>query len=300
MKVDIIITCHNRKPKTLRCLDCLFQAVDAYNSRHAEPITSHVYLTDDGCTDGTAQSVISRFSNHHITIVSGDGNLYWAGGMRKAWQQAIHDHQDSDFFLLANDDTYALPSLFDELLEAHRFCLSHYNACGIYSGVTCEPENTDIISYSGDRYDAKGRLSRLNPTGEPQRVDITNANMLLVPRQVVDDIGIFYSGYLHGAADNDYALQANRHGHPALITSHACALCTYDHTPEREVCKTLAAMTLKERKRYFANPVHSDHDYLVMIKRNFPKRYPLTWIVRKIRFYLPQLYFKINQIRGIY
>lgn len=47
-------------------------------------------------------------------------------------------------------------------------------------------------------------------------VDLTNANILLVPKVVVDKIGIFYEGYKHGRANNDYSLLARRKGIPVL------------------------------------------------------------------------------------
>lgn len=56
-------------------------------------------------------------------------------------------------------------------------------------------------------------------------VDLTNANVLLVPKEVVDKIGIFYEGYKHGCADNDYSMLVRRTGIPVLITPGACGTC---------------------------------------------------------------------------
>lgn len=63
----------------------------------------------------------------------------------------------------------------------------------------------------------------------PQMVDHTNANILLVPKEVVDRIGIFYEGYKHGCVDNDYSLLARRKGISVLITPGACGTCENDH-----------------------------------------------------------------------
>lgn len=54
MHIAVIITCHNRKEKTLHCLTNLFEAKKAYG--HNE-VRLAVFLTDDGCTDGTAEAV---------------------------------------------------------------------------------------------------------------------------------------------------------------------------------------------------------------------------------------------------
>lgn len=300
MNIAVILTCHNRREKTIRSLSCLFAAADAYNSSANEKISLSVYLTDDGSTDGTAEAVRQAFTNRKIVIIPGDGNRYWAGGMRLAWSEAMKKEEATDFYLLLNDDTYVFPSVFGELISTHRYCIDTFGKPGIYSGITCDENDESTITYSGDVFDAQRRLTRLGPAAEPQHVDITNANALLVPKSVVDDIGIFYSGYTHSCADNDYAIQANRHGHPALITANVCAYCENDHKNAKDETMKLAGMSYAERKKYLSHPLHSDPEYLEYIRRNFPKQYPITWTLRKIRLICPKLYIKINKLRGIY
>lgn len=45
-----------------------------------------VYMTNDGCTDGTPESVKQLYP--HVNVIDGEGGLYWSGGMRKAWVNA--------------------------------------------------------------------------------------------------------------------------------------------------------------------------------------------------------------------
>ena len=81
--IAVLLTVHNRKEKTLRCLHDLFvqESVEGY--------TIDVWLTDDGCTDGTPEVIVQRWADVHI--VKGDGNLYWNRGMYTAWQKP-HPH----------------------------------------------------------------------------------------------------------------------------------------------------------------------------------------------------------------
>ena len=88
MHIAVIITCHNRKEKTLHCLTNLFEAKKAYG--HNE-VRLAVFLTDDGCTDGTAEAVDQLFDRHEIHIIKGDGSLYWPGGMRAARREALKE-----------------------------------------------------------------------------------------------------------------------------------------------------------------------------------------------------------------
>ena len=89
MKIAVLITCHNRKAKTVACLHALF-ANDLPKDYSLE-----IFLVDDGSTDGTEQAVRGRYPK--VNIIKGDGNLYWNGGMRVAFADAIE--QGFDIFL---------------------------------------------------------------------------------------------------------------------------------------------------------------------------------------------------------
>lgn len=296
MHIAVIITCHNRKEKTLHCLTNLFEAKKAYG--HNE-VRLAVFLTDDGCTDGTAEAVDQLFDRHEIHIIKGDGSLYWAGGMRAAWREALKEKERWDYYLLVNDDTYAFDNLFTEMIEAHRYCLRTFKRPGLYSGVTCAQGQPNVITYGGDCEDWLCRLHRMKPNGQPQLVDEANANLLIVPAIVVDEIGIFYDGYVHGSADYDYSRLARRNNIPVLITAHTCGECEYDHDSMGQEANKLFSMSLSERRRYLNAPLHSDAEYLLYIRRNMPLRLPITLFLRKTRLYFPHIYYMFNRFRGI-
>ena len=74
MKIAILMTCHNRRETTLRCLRGL-------------PSDVEVYLVDDGSTDGTDEAVKATFPK--VNVIRGTGNLYWAKGMELAWKTCL-------------------------------------------------------------------------------------------------------------------------------------------------------------------------------------------------------------------
>lgn len=299
MNIAAIYTCFNRKEKTLESLRSLFQSIDNYNSLFRENVNVFVYLTDDGCTDGTADAVKREFSDKDIHILQGDGHLYWAGGMRLAWSKAFERHSEWSYYLLLNDDTVINQNCIHELLESERYCQSMYGLFGIISGITCSSNDENVITYGGDIIANKftGRQIRLGKSSVPQLVDITNANILLVPSPVVEKIGIFYEGYIHSGADNDYSMAARKKGIPVLITSNVCGKCDNDHHDLDTDSSRIMKMTLKERRAYYYHPLHSIKDYLVFIRRNMPIRYPFSWLFCMIRLFFPKLYFTINEIR---
>lgn len=80
----VLLTVHNRKTKTLKCLQQLYTQI---------PIKGYqvdVYLTDDGCTDGTPEAISQEFPQVHI--IHGDGKLFWNRGMYTAWQEAAKNN----------------------------------------------------------------------------------------------------------------------------------------------------------------------------------------------------------------
>lgn len=299
MNIAIILTCHNRKDKTVGCLKSLRGAIAHYNEIHSDRdcIFFEIFLTDDGCTDGTADAVSVLFSSKHLQVVKGDGNLYWAGGMRKAWEESRRNHSLWDFYLLLNDDTVLFNSAFDQLIEAHEYALKNYGKSGIYSGICCDAENRNETTYGGDvwvnRLTARSR--RLEPTGKPQVCDMTNANILLVSKDIVDRIGIFCEGYQHAIADYDYSIQAKKHGIPVLVTAKFCGECSNDHGNQSDLAKKIISMTLKERKVYYRHPLHSNNDYLLFIRRNAPLRYPLVILGRFFNVYFPKYYYGLRK-----
>ena len=105
-QLAVLITCYNRRQSTLSCLEALY-------NQSVEDVKLDVYLVDDGCTDGTGEAVRSRFPE--VRVVAGDGNLYWCGGMRVAFSEAMKG--DYDYYFWLNDDTVLLPGALQGLLE---------------------------------------------------------------------------------------------------------------------------------------------------------------------------------------
>lgn len=70
--IAVLLTVHNRKEKTLNCLRRL------YSQEKIDQYVVDVFLTDDGCTDGTSMAVKEEFPN--VNIINGDGTLFGIEG----------------------------------------------------------------------------------------------------------------------------------------------------------------------------------------------------------------------------
>lgn len=191
--VAVLLTVFNRKNKTLECLKHLY---------HQLPIQGYqvnVYLTDDGCTDGTPEAVVSQYPKVHI--IHGSGNLFWNRGMYTAWQEAAK--KDYDFYLWLNDDTNVYSNMLISLLNAS----SIKEDKSIIVGAT--------KSLDGENITYGGRLSNgkiPTPDGELTPVSHFNGNIVLVPRYVYNKLGNLDYYFTHSKGDFDYGLRASKVG----------------------------------------------------------------------------------------
>ncbi len=65
-QIAVLITCFNRRELTLRCLRSLFA------QRTPDGYALNVFLTDDGCSDGTGDAVRRVFPQ--VAVLAGDGD----------------------------------------------------------------------------------------------------------------------------------------------------------------------------------------------------------------------------------
>lgn len=202
IKTAVLLTVFNRRDITLQGLLSLYQAIEYLGGDYHFDI----YMTDDGCTDGTDDAVRREFPE--VRIIQGDGKLYWSGGMRKAWQSAINSGIDYDFYLWFNDDAM----LYEKSLHT---MFQSYNMSGentIISGAFCD--SNGFPSYGGR--DKKNKL--LEPQGTLQKIFLMNGNIVLVPRIIVKDIGIIDDAFTHSFGDWDFGCRAIKKGYTVLLT----------------------------------------------------------------------------------
>lgn len=267
-RIATILTCHNRCAKTVASLKSLVASLNKYNNENNEQIYIEVFLTDDGCTDCTVSKVNKYFASIiPVHIIPGDGNRFWAGGMRDAWSEA--QKQEWDYYLLLNDDTVVKDNVFSELLNTHIYCLEHYSKEGVYSGITCIPGDETQITYGGEMF---------GPINFYANQAFT---LQIIHRCVIYSMLIFcwyhsplfiileYSTISMLMALRTMIIQWKQEYHdiPVLITANVCGECENDHPDADVVEKVFRKMSLLERIHFFKNPLHSSSDYLYFVRR---------------------------------
>ena len=192
------MTFHNRKESTLKCLKSL------YSAQHVDSQFS-VYACDDGSNDGTTEAIQEQFPS--VKIIQGDGTLFWNRGMLKVWEVAVQ--QDYDYYLWLNDDTIVHEEFWQEML----YCMSMSSVPAVISGLI-EDSNTGKIIYGGTR--ESGELIQLSD--EPYPIRNLNGNMVLVPREVVNTVGLLDPRLHHDLGDVDYGYRVIAAGYRLLTT----------------------------------------------------------------------------------
>lgn len=211
------MTVHNRREITLKGLQTLYNAIA--NTR--EDYNFDIFMTDDGCTDGTRDAVMHSYPSVHI--VDGDGNLFWNQGMIKAWN-AASSYDDYDYYLWFNDDV----DLYVDSLRNLLITSKKHDDQSIIVGSMCDPNDKSLITYSGH----DENLRRINDCAEEMECFATNGNLLLIPRIIYKKIGTNDVVFHHCEGDLDYGLRARKAGFVNYVAAGIFGECArHDNTP---------------------------------------------------------------------
>jgi GT2 family glycosyltransferase len=276
MKIAILLTTFNRRDKTIACLQSIEAQVLASDT------FLEIYLTDDNSSDGTAEAVRILFPG--VKLFQGTGSLYWAGGMRNSWRQALR--ADVDQYLLLNDDTILYPDAITRLL-AYNVQVDQEEERAICIGNTCD--EAQKITYGGKRLMSKFSVKSSFVYSDNSFVacDMGNANIMLVPDHVVKKIGILSDAFTHGIADYDYTLKARKAGIIILTAPGFLGLCKHDHANNWKA----SGSAFKERLEFLKSPKGlAYHEYLSFTWDHFPVSYPIAYIKLWLKTCFPILW----------
>lgn len=276
-KIAVLLTCHNRRSKTLLALEALYkQKLDLKYSLH-------VYLVDDGSTDGTALAVQDKFPS--VRIIDGNGSLFWNQGMRLAWKTASYV-SSYDFYFWLNDDTILYQDGLEELLECFYQALELDGKESLITGACCAESGRKNFSYGG-----RSDFGPVIPSGKLQKCKYINGNAVLIPKGIYRDLGNLSSDYTHGMGDFDYGLRAQKAGFNCYTSRRYMAVCP----PNEGIARWCNPATpLRERLRLINSPQGLNLKEYNRFRR---KHWGYKWIFFAIKAYIkvlyPSLYFKM-------
>lgn len=218
MKIAILLTCFNRKAKTLACLEAVYKALAL-----VPEIEPTIFLVDDGCTDGTGTAVLSAFPS--VQVLKGTGHLYWNGGMRLAFSEALA--KQFDYYLWLNDDTLVYDTAFKNLVDSIEQVKTRSSAPYILVGSTQDDE-TKKLSHGGTRREGglhPFKFALIAPQDALLECDTFNGNFVCISHKAATVLGNLDTNYIHAFGDYDYGFRAAKKGVPMYILPGFIGTC---------------------------------------------------------------------------
>jgi GT2 family glycosyltransferase len=272
--IAVLLTCHNRKEKTLACLTALYSCIKS------KDYVFKVFLVDDGSTDGTAQAIKDKFPQVHV--IEGNGNLFWNRGMRLSWETA-YKTQEYDFYLWLNDDTMLDLTALIELLECSEEALKKDNQPAIISGACRKNDDENEFSYGGRTEECP-----VVPNGVLQKCKYINGNAVLVPNKIYQKLGNLSPDYTHGMGDYDYGLRAINAGLYCYTTKTFIAVCDVNEEIQGWCNPNVS---LKKRWQQFKSPIGLNiNEYIVFRKKFWGYKWISFTFKAFIKMLIPRIY----------
>lgn len=226
MKILVLLTCFNRKDKTIKCIETL---------REQENYDWKFIVVDDNSTDGTSEA-LENYDN--LIFIHGSGNLFYSQGMRLAIERGKKElNEGYDFVLMVNDDVVFYKDSIRKLIS---YLNDDY---GIMVGAT---EYNGELSYGGVIRNSYFRPSyKMVMSGEKKiTCDTFNANCVLIPASIFRMLDNIDSAYHHAMGDYDYGLEAGRKGVTIYVSNFFVGTC-----PRNSIIGTWSDRSLSRRQR---------------------------------------------------
>jgi GT2 family glycosyltransferase len=215
--VYVIILNWNNYEDSKRCLDSL---------RAATYPNLRVMVVDNGSADGSGERL--QADSPDLRFVFNDKNLGFSRGCNVGIRAALEDEHCAYVLLLNNDAVVSAHFLERavEIAEADR-------RIGMVGGKIFQAPDSDVLSYAGgyvSRWRGQtvvrgfGEVDR-GKFEEPCEVGFIIGALLLIKREVLEQVGLLPEEYFFGVEDLDYSLMVQRRGYklyyvPQFIAYH--------------------------------------------------------------------------------
>jgi GT2 family glycosyltransferase len=207
--VAVVVLSWNGREDTLACLRSL-AALDA-----PEPL---VIVVDNGSSDGTADAVREAFPG--VELIETGANLGFAGGNNAGITRALE--RGASHLLVLNNDIEVDPGFVNALVEeaarrpdAGALCstILFADPPGLiwFAGASFDPHSGYNGRQRGYREPDDGRY------GEVVETDRACGAAMLVPRAVLEAVGLFAEEFFLYVEDTDWSLRARAAGYKLYV-----------------------------------------------------------------------------------
>ncbi|MBU1120221.1 glycosyltransferase family 2 protein [Patescibacteria group bacterium] len=236
MKVYFLIPTRNRKEKLFACL----HSIGKQTYKDIE-----IVVVNDGSTDGTGEDLANDFKN--ITVLQGDGELWWTGAMRMGVSYLLPQLMDDDFVLIQNDDTYMEPDFVQTLID-------EYKSTKAIIGTTVKDKASGKLIYNAHKIvHGSFRTTIVDSQEELLETDTISGRGVLIPSKVFRKIGNFSKLFPQYAADYDFFCRAKQAGFKLLVSTKAISYSTSNTPNLSKRIKLKEKISIKDVWQLFTN-----------------------------------------------
>lgn len=218
--VFCVVPVHNRVEITKRFLG--FLSAQDYPALH-------VVVIDDGSTDGTAD-LLAQSSHLNLTVLRGDGTLWWGGALHMGMQWVSKMATDADYLLILNDDVRIERNYVSTLVR------ESVSLGGVVIGSAQHDEETGEVMDCGYHIDFWGMrfLPIENGGTEGRPVDALPTRGVLFPYVAVRHAGNVYSGlFPHYLVDLEYSSRVRERGWKLMVSRDAPVFTSPERSDEK-------------------------------------------------------------------
>lgn len=217
-RVAVVVPVFNKLPLTLRFLES-FRRVH-YNNYE-------IVIIDDASADGTG----AHLARHYpwVTVLRGNGELFWAGGTNKGVRYALE--RQFDYVLTINNDTLVDPDFLSRLIDTAEanprslvgarinFLAEPTRVWSVGGYTNWRQKNVYFLNLREHSSEEKELLAR-RPS--PTESELLTGCGVLVPTACYRAVGLYDQlNCPQYHADSEFTLRARKRGWRILVDLHA-------------------------------------------------------------------------------
>ena len=209
--VYVVMVTWNQCQDTLECLQSVFRATYPRLS---------VVLVDNASTDGTREAVAAQFPQ--VEHIANQTNHGFAAAVNQGIEHALK--RDAEYLFLLNNDT-----VVDSMALHHLMQYATDDAVGMLVPKIyyyAQPQMIWSVGAGLDRltFETRGDIRGVEDNGQwetvVERKHVT-ACALLLPRRVVEKIGVLDERFFYYYDDADFSLRVHKAGYRTLLVPQA-------------------------------------------------------------------------------
>jgi GT2 family glycosyltransferase len=240
--LHIVLPVHNRRLITTAFVSRLLaQTFDNWT----------LLLVDDGCSDDTAAAVRTLVPANQLTVLTGDGSLWWAGALQMAYDYLSRSGgESSDAVLLINDDvTFEVDFLEQGMALLHSQTDTAFQALGVdkYGGKT---DAGVIVDFN--------RLTFRATTADEQPNCLATRGLIMTLSAFRLSGGFRPQRLPHYLSDYEFSIRLNRNGVKLACNSHFHLIVDSSLSGQLVLSSSSPMKFLRESfsNRFMLNPMH--------------------------------------------